>query len=1854
MSESSARLCKTRSEASSNQLTGTLPMLLLNASLRRCDFSLNQLSGPLLDPGPFPEYWGSLSFLALSSNALTGTIPQSIASLKRLSVLDLSRNNLSGEVPSSLYYTTEFVALVVSENNLTGTLATAGGYFTYYGPASLYVLAAHSNGFSDFHADSWCAAESLANCDLSGNTDPRLPCEIQCSGFNINLTELCQHHCPCAAMAQSDGEHLAWSSSTDCPASVHGTPCEFKCEAGFEPGLVSPFRPVADPPPKVVSPHVASCVAGLWSFSDANGVEHGCVEKGCEPMLSHDIANADLSQCSSAVAAGSSCQISCQAGYTLSGGDGIVNCSRGAWQLLNTTCVAHDSIFAKFECEGLTDAQIHHVASGSCRGTLGRPSTGVNDRVFRSGETFSFAQDFLLPDWCIFEWSWETYDYEERCFENHPGECEYACANGFYADPRAPVAQCDLGAWLLEGNGPARCLPRNCSVFWTDWDECTGFCEDAPDPGKEWRTFVYDSSQAADVAAALLCGSLVPIDASLCPSEPGSLPACTEVEDGELCRSNGECGTDAALNNCNGSAVYLREHGQCPPKGSVSGYKEARNCTVRPRCGIGSCDDFWCTSSDGAACGSNFTNGWSDCNRLCADGNQTRHFVLLADDLYANFTNEEFVTKQCFTPVGTTENRPCVDYNATCEADIKCDDFYSLWTECDRFCDGGSEYRTYEVPVVEGFAALRYHMEVCRSDYAKTVLGKTYPDDAFFVEQRSCTSWPRCRDYNCSDFFGNWSECSEICDGGVEVRTFQVPAEVNATMYNQEVCQGPYGNLSYGRPYPQSGGVESRPCTSHPSCDDFDCMDFFTEWSECSRLCEGGVENRTFLVPPEAEEYNRRVCQAAYGQQIYPFPTEGGLDVRACENGNGYPSCGAYNCSDFFGSWSECDAFCGGGVETRTFVVPDTPLALRYDREVCRQQCLPENGGTETRLCEDGGGYPNCNKYNCSDFFTQWSECDAFCFGGTESRTYQVPLDDADAASFESEVCQGGWQGTFPVHDAVEVRQCEFGNGYPRCSDYDCDDFFSAWGECNRFCSGGNESRTYMVPSGDPEAAKYDSEVCQVVALDMPREIAYPVNGSSVTRPCELGGGYPRCNAFDCNDFFTEWTACNRVCFGGNQSRRFIVPADDPVAQRYNTEVCQAHGHGGALASFPPNGTTVTASCEAVAGADAYPDCELFQCDSFYSEWSECDAMCADGHQYREYNVPANTTAQQFDSEVCQRSGQYPQDGVREIRDCSDDLYLPQCERYSCDGFWSNFSECSEKCPAHGDGGVVTRTLVVPFNDTFATRFYTEMCEGKPFVISGTRAVYPNLPGGQQTLGCDHVAPTLGGGHPACEAFTIAQNQAVGGSVSSILVIGGGVALILVLFIRARKNKKLEEEVRRTRVGQFCLRVAGGRMRKAVTMVVSIDELQRQFRDMKPHAIWFALGYGSRPKQAAAELLQRAVQLRSKRKSNMSIVEALERAEWSTNVADLFPIHRRLLHEDGDVVGLAADVADFIASLDPYLQVSDEEVGRGGLASRDVPEKLLSFPAFVHIAVSWPWQKASSQAECVSLLLKKLHPGFVDRLYRPRPLPQGDDRLKVNVFQHAVERGCAPAVLHEVFKSRPQQSSAVTPAAVAEICGQHAFTVGAYASMTQEILARRLAWRISSEDWEQDPASHHTGNGTAWFVPPCVKARELKVALTRFAEELLRHEWQRQSRQGPEVDGDTELLDEDDADASDEEWMVVPKRQEVVHCRPVQRRKSTIERTHTLRAAPSEPRLKMSKISPEQRTNSAADLLKNMNDGSLESIISTSMPNPWATSFELAFVRPCLAVLKSFLQQELQLAAENLTKLRELCEVTIL
>lgn len=85
-------------DLSSNNLTGEIPEEIISlVALTNLNLSWNSLSGQI------PEKIGSLSQLEsldLSHNVLSGGIPSSIASLTYLSHMNLSYNNLSGRIPA--------------------------------------------------------------------------------------------------------------------------------------------------------------------------------------------------------------------------------------------------------------------------------------------------------------------------------------------------------------------------------------------------------------------------------------------------------------------------------------------------------------------------------------------------------------------------------------------------------------------------------------------------------------------------------------------------------------------------------------------------------------------------------------------------------------------------------------------------------------------------------------------------------------------------------------------------------------------------------------------------------------------------------------------------------------------------------------------------------------------------------------------------------------------------------------------------------------------------------------------------------------------------------------------------------------------------------------------------------------------------------------------------------------------------------------------------------------------------------------------------------------------------------------------------------------------------------------------------------------------------------------------------------------------------------------------------------------------------------------------------------------------------------------------------------------------------
>ncbi|KAJ4827938.1 Receptor-like protein kinase BRI1-like 3 [Turnera subulata] len=111
----------------------TVYTFVSNGSMIFLDLAYNSLSGSI------PDNFGSMTYLQvlnLGHNNLTGTIPFSFGGLKSLGVLDLSHNNFQGYIPPSLGTLSFLSDLDVSNNNLTGTIPSGGQLTTF--PASRY------------------------------------------------------------------------------------------------------------------------------------------------------------------------------------------------------------------------------------------------------------------------------------------------------------------------------------------------------------------------------------------------------------------------------------------------------------------------------------------------------------------------------------------------------------------------------------------------------------------------------------------------------------------------------------------------------------------------------------------------------------------------------------------------------------------------------------------------------------------------------------------------------------------------------------------------------------------------------------------------------------------------------------------------------------------------------------------------------------------------------------------------------------------------------------------------------------------------------------------------------------------------------------------------------------------------------------------------------------------------------------------------------------------------------------------------------------------------------------------------------------------------------------------------------------------------------------------------------------------------------------------------------------------------------------------------------------------------------------------------------------------------------------
>ncbi|KAL9425963.1 hypothetical protein AB3S75_032851 [Citrus x aurantiifolia] len=132
----------------SNQLQGNIPFPPYAAHV---DYSNNNFTSI---PDDIGNSMNSTVFFSISSNSMTGFIPETLCRAKYLLVLDLSKNKLSGKMPTCLIKMSEILGVLnLRGNSLSGTLSV-----TFPGNCGLHTLDLNGNQLGG------TVPKSLANC----------------------------------------------------------------------------------------------------------------------------------------------------------------------------------------------------------------------------------------------------------------------------------------------------------------------------------------------------------------------------------------------------------------------------------------------------------------------------------------------------------------------------------------------------------------------------------------------------------------------------------------------------------------------------------------------------------------------------------------------------------------------------------------------------------------------------------------------------------------------------------------------------------------------------------------------------------------------------------------------------------------------------------------------------------------------------------------------------------------------------------------------------------------------------------------------------------------------------------------------------------------------------------------------------------------------------------------------------------------------------------------------------------------------------------------------------------------------------------------------------------------------------------------------------------------------------------------------------------------------------------------------------------------------------------------------------------------------------------------------------------
>uniref|UniRef100_A0A8C2JPR0 Adhesion G protein-coupled receptor B1b n=1 Tax=Cyprinus carpio TaxID=7962 RepID=A0A8C2JPR0_CYPCA len=308
--------------------------------------------------------------------------------------------------------------------------------------------------------------------------------------------------------------------------------------------------------------------------------------------------------------------------------------------------------------------------------------------------------------------------------------------------------------------------------------------------------------------------------------------------------------------------------------------------------------------------------------------------------------------------------------------------------------------------------------------------------------------------------WGRWSECSNECGGGVQVRSRVCQPE-------DGVCEGVVEEGKACNPQPcigqshRSQGLRSiigqrrdadGTIMANQAPQKGVCL--FCNTRKQSGSCGSVVLNQTLCYAAEEVQQETwsswSVCSVSCGEGLqtrtrscmtstYNTQCTGPLrENRPCNNTAACPVNGAW---DEWAPWSLCSSTCGRGYRDRV--------------RTCKQ---PQHGGEpcrgpvkQTKFCN----IAVCPVDGYWNDWSAWTPCSASCSNGTMQRTREC-----NGPSYGGSECRGEWQETTNCF----LRNCPVDGRWL---------LWSSWGSCSKSCGGGNQLRQRVC-----EKPLFDGEPC--------------------------------------------------------------------------------------------------------------------------------------------------------------------------------------------------------------------------------------------------------------------------------------------------------------------------------------------------------------------------------------------------------------------------------------------------------------------------------------------------------------------------------------------------------------------------------------------------------------------------------------------------------------------------------------------------------------------------------------------------------------------------------------------------------